>query len=151
MTLGLVGISEQSILEAAQKTGLITLINALPKGLDSVVPEGGNTVSGGQKQLIALTRLLLAKPKIWLLDEPTANIDDASEMRIINVLAQEIQPSDTLVVVTHKPSLLKLVGRIIIVTPDGIVMDGARDLVLAELTKKQQLTNPASKGPSCEK
>lgn len=151
LTLGLIGIADDAILEAAQKTGLMLLINALPKGLDTLVPEGGNSVSGGQKQLIALTRLLLAKPNVWLLDEPTANIDDASEMRMINVLTQEIRPTDTLVVVTHKPTLLRLVNRIVIVTSEGVIMDGARDLVLAELTKKQQLGNNAPKGPSCEK
>lgn len=139
LTLGLMGINDADIIEASKKTGLIILLNALPKGLDSVVPEGGNNVSGGQKQLIALTRLLLAKPKIWLLDEPTANIDDASEAKIIQILAQQIATDETLILVTHKPSLLRLVNRIIIVTAEGIVMDGPKETVLTELSKKQQL------------
>lgn len=141
LTLGLVGIDDASIMEMSKKTGLIILINALSQGLDTPVPEGGNNVSGGQKQLIALTRLLLAHPQIWLLDEPTANIDDASEMKMIQILAQEIKPEETLILVTHKPSLLRLVNRIVIVTPEGIIMDGARDLILSDLAKKQQLSN----------
>lgn len=141
LTLGLVGIDDMTIMEMSKKTGLILLINALPQGLDTPVPEGGNTVSGGQKQLIALTRLLLARPQIWLLDEPTANIDDSSEHKMIQILANEIKSDETLILVTHKPSLLRLVNRIIIVTSEGIIMDGERDLILSDLAKKQQLSN----------
>ncbi|MDY0403062.1 ATP-binding cassette domain-containing protein [Sulfurovum sp.] len=138
LVLGLVGVDDVEIMAAAEKTGLNMLINSLPKGLDTIVPEGGNSVSGGQKQLIAITRMLLTNPKIWLLDEPTANMDDLTEKRIIQILGSNVIKDQTLVVVTHKPALLKLVDRIIIMTPQGIVMDGARDDILGKLANAKQ-------------
>lgn len=118
----------------------------MPKGLDTIVPEGGNSVSGGQKQLIAITRMLLTNPKVWLLDEPTANMDDMTEKRIMQILESNITKDQTLVVVTHKPTLLRLVDRIIIMTPQGIVMDGARDEILGKLANaKQQQKQSAEK------
>lgn len=138
LLLGLIGINDEQILAAAKKTGLINLINALPQGLDTSVPEGGESVSGGQKQMIALTRLLLCSPNIWLLDEPTSNMDDMTERMIMNTLAHATTESKTLILVTHKPALLALVSRIIVLTPQGIMMDGPRDSVLQELKNRSQ-------------
>lgn len=138
LVLGLVGINDEQILEAARKTGLIQMINTFPQGLDTLVPEGGESVSGGQKQLISLTRLLLASPKIWLLDEPTASMDEATERHVLGVLHREIGPDQTLIVVTHKPAIVGLVQRILVLTPQGIVMDGPRDAVLGQLKPTPQ-------------
>ena len=138
LTLGLVGISDDTILEAAKATGLINLINALPNGLDMPVPEGGESVSGGQKQLIALTRMVIANKKIWLLDEPTASMDEGSEKQIIHMLLNKLDKTQTLVVVTHKPVLLNAVDRIIVLTNQGIVMDGPKELVLEKLRNPPQ-------------
>jgi ATP-binding cassette subfamily C protein LapB len=71
-----------------------------------------------------------------LLDEPTATMDDEQERRCLNVLAQEAQAGKTMVIVTHKPNVLPLVTRIIVVASNGIVMDGPRDTVLQELQKR---------------
>ena len=71
LLMGLPDPGEDAVLEAARRTGLIDLVMGQPKGLALEITEGGRGVSGGQKQLIALTRLLLARPKVWLLDEPT--------------------------------------------------------------------------------
>jgi len=131
--LGLVGISDEEIIEASQKSGLIHLINALPQGLDTPVPEGGESVSGGQKQMIAITRIILASPNIWLLDEPTASMDEGTERFVMNTIAEQLTENKTLVLVTHKPALLKLSERIIVMTPKGIAMDGPRDVILQKL------------------
>lgn len=133
LLMGLVGIDDAEIIAASNETGLIQLISTLPQGLDTLVPEGGESVSGGQKQLIALTRLLLTHPKIWMLDEPTSSMDEGSEKRIIQLLQSRIGADETLIVVTHKPALLALVERIIVMTPQGIVLDGARDAILQQL------------------
>lgn len=138
LVLGLVGISDESIIEAAQKTGLIHLINSLPQGIDTIVPEGGESVSGGQKQMIALTRMILAKPKAWLLDEPTASMDEGTERSILQLLHNMIGSEQTLLLVTHKPLLLGLVDRIIVITPLGIVIDGPKNTVLQQLAPKPQ-------------
>lgn len=130
---GLVGISDEAIIDAAGKSGLIHLLNVLPQGLDTPVPEGGESVSGGQKQMIAMTRLILAAPNLWLLDEPTASMDEGTEKHMMSVIQNQLMENKTLVLVTHKPVLLELVERIIVMTPQGIVMDGPKDAVLSKL------------------
>lgn len=138
LIFGMIGIGDEQIIEAAKLTGLIGLINALPNGLDTVVPEGGESVSGGQKQLIALTRMIVANKKIILLDEPTASMDEGTERQIISMLHQKLSPDQTMVVVTHKPIVLNMVDRIIVLTPNGIAVDGTKEEVLAKLTPKKQ-------------
>jgi ATP-binding cassette, subfamily C, bacterial LapB len=138
LSYGIVQIKDEDITETAKKTLIINLINSLPSGLDTVVPEGGESVSGGQKQLIAITRLLLQNPKIWLLDEPTANVDDGTERFLLNTLKNNISEDQTLVVVTHKPSVLELVDRIIVLTPNGIAMDGDKQKVIQSLLGRNE-------------
>lgn len=145
LLLGLVGINDEQIMEASAKTGLTPLISALPQGLDTPVPEGGNSVSGGQKQMIALTRMILASPKVWMLDEPTASMDEGTERMVLNAVHQQITEDKTLILVTHKPALLGLVSRIIVMTPQGIVMDGPRDAVLQKLNTSSK---PSPQGKS---
>ena len=137
LSIGLVGVTDDKIIEAAKTTGLISLISALPEGLDTVVPEGGESVSGGQKQLIALTRMIVASSDILLLDEPTASMDEGTERHILQVLKNTIEEKQTMIIVTHKPVLLNLVDRIIVLTPDGIVMDDAKEVVLNRLAQNQ--------------
>lgn len=138
LLLGLVGVTDEEIIEAAKKSGSINLINTLAQGLDTIIPEGGESVSGGQKQMIAMTRLLLMNPQAWFLDEPTANMDESTEQLILESINQTLHPESTLIVVTHKPALLRLVNRVIVMTPQGIVMDGPRDEVLKKLKPKSQ-------------
>jgi ATP-binding cassette subfamily C protein LapB len=138
LSYGIVQSSDEEIIEAAKKTSIIGLINSLPSGLDTVVPEGGESVSGGQKQLIAITRLLVQNPKIWLLDEPTANVDDGTERLLLNTLKTNISTNQSLVVVTHRPSVLELVDRIIVLSSNGIVMDGEKQKVIQALSVRKE-------------
>ena len=136
LLLGLAGINDVEILKVAAQTGLIHLINALPQGLDTPVPEGGESVSGGQKQMIALTRLILTNAKALLLDEPTANMDDGTERQVLETIRRKLTAENTLLIVTHKPALLALVDRIIVITAQGVVMDGPKESVLQQLNAK---------------
>lgn len=115
------------------RTGLIRLVAAHPKGLELPIQEGGRGLSGGQRQLVAFTRLVLCDPAIYLLDEPTASMDEELEKQCLTVLRQEIDKGKTLIVVTHKPSILPLIDRLIVVAGNQIVLDGPRDAVLARL------------------
>jgi ATP-binding cassette, subfamily C, bacterial LapB len=124
---------EEQILETARLTGLSQLISSRPEGLDLRIPEGGEGVSGGQKQLIALTRVILSSPQAWLLDEPTASLDDMAESQVIQALKESVKPGQSLILVTHKMRLLELVDRLVIITPKGIAIDGPKDQVLARL------------------
>ena len=133
LSIGLVNITDDQILKVCKLTGLISLISALPKGLDTEVPEGGESVSGGQRQLIALTRMLIGNSKILLLDEPTASMDEGTERHLLATLQQNLTKEQTLVVVTHKPALLSLVDRIVIMTEKGIIADDKKEAVLKML------------------
>ena len=141
LCIGIVGATDEHILDMAKVTGLITLIAALPEGLDTEVPEGGESVSGGQKQLIALTRMLIGKNDVLLLDEPTASMDEGTEQHMLRVLQQNVKKEQTMVIVTHKPTLLNLVDRIVVLTPQGIAIDNTKEVVmqiLAQNSVKQQ-------------
>lgn len=132
----LVGIpdpGDQAIRDAAAKTGLLGAITDHPKGLELMISEGGRGLSGGQRQLVALTRLLLSHPAIWLLDEPTASMDEQTEHRCLHLLRETIKTEDTLVLVTHKPILLSMVNRLIVVKGHQIIIDGPRDTVIEKL------------------
>lgn len=132
---GLPAVSDERLLAACEATGLSQLIAGRSEGLDIPIAEGGGGLSGGQKQLLAVTRLLLSQPAMWLLDEPTAAMDEGTEARCLAALRSAIRPEQTLVLVTHKAQLLGLVDRIIVLTPAGIAIDGPRDEVLAQLRK----------------
>ncbi len=135
LLLGLADPGDPALLEAAQSTGLLqAVITPHPRGLSQEIFEGGTGLSGGQRQLVNLTRVLLRAPSIWLLDEPTSSVDGNSERQITKLLQQSIKPQHTLVLVTHKPDMLQLVDRILVVANHQVVMDGPSAQVLARLS-----------------
>jgi ATP-binding cassette subfamily C protein LapB len=119
-----------------KRTGMDRFVASHPKGLARAIMEGGKGLSGGQKQLVAFTRLILCNPSVMLLDEPTATMDDEQERRCLNVLAHEAQVGKTMVIVTHKSSILPIATRIIVIAGNSIVLDGPRDLVLQQLKQR---------------
>jgi ATP-binding cassette subfamily C protein LapB len=133
LTLGMPSPSDSQILRAAAMTGMDMVIQNHPKGLELEISEGGNGLSGGQRQLVGLTRMLLQQPRIMLLDEPTASMDGQLENRVMHHLFNELAPESLLIVVTHKPALLAYVNRVIVVDKGRIVLDGPRDAVLTHL------------------
>ena len=136
LLIGMPDPGDDVITKAMQLTGMISFVATHPKGLSRAIMEGGKGLSGGQRQLLAFTRLILCNPGILLLDEPTATMDDEQERRCLAVLTEEAKAGKTLVIVTHKPSVLPLVNRIIVVSGSSIVMDGPRDTVLQELSAR---------------
>ena len=136
LLLGIVDPGDKIIHDTCVRTGLQQLIQAHPKGLNLEIAEGGSGLSGGQRQLVNLTRLLLKRPSIWLLDEPTASMDEGLEHNSIKLLRETLAPEHTLIIVTHKAKMLELVQRLIVVTNHRIVMDGPRDAVLAKLNER---------------
>jgi ATP-binding cassette subfamily C protein LapB len=137
LTLGLMDPGDTVLLEAARATGLLQMvITPHPKGLMQVINEGGTGLSGGQRQLVNLTRAFLRKPKIWLLDEPTASMDRPLEAQVIKAFEQQLDDKQTLFLVTHKLELLSLVDRIIVIAGKKIAADGPKEQILARLTKQ---------------
>lgn len=148
LTVGLGDVTEAALLDACRGIGLDQLIASHPQGLDMPIFEGGKGVSGGQKQLIALTRLLLSRPAAWLLDEPTAAMDEATEQKSLAALRQAIASEQTLILVTHKPVLLGLVDRFIVLLPGGGVIDGPKSTVLDRLRQSAaQARSPTETPP----
>lgn len=131
LTLGIPTPTDTQLLESCKGTGLIETVNAHPKGLDRPIYEGGRGLSGGQRQLLGLTRLLLAKPAFMLLDEPTASMDSSLERRVMGALFSE--SGQGVVMVTHKLSVLPSVDRIIVLDKGRVLLDGPRDEVMAKL------------------
>lgn len=121
--------------EIARVTGLDRLIANHPRGWDLPVGESGSLLSGGQRQLVALARCLVTKPQILLMDEPTSSMDAQSEVAFLRQL-KEAAGDCTLIMVTHRPAVLELVNRIVVVDSGRIVMDGPKDQVLAALQGK---------------
>ena len=139
LVLGMNDPGDDALLQAARETGLFeAVIAAHPKGIAREVFEGGQGLSGGQRQLVHITRAVLRNPRIWLLDEPTASMDSPLENHVIQTLQNKLKPNhqsqpSTLVLVTHKPQLLVLVQRIIVMANQQIILDGPRDQVLQQL------------------
>lgn len=134
LLLGAGVVSDDRMIEAARVTGIDRYVNVHPKGFDLPIYEGGGGMSGGQRQAVGLARLMLSDPKVYLLDEPTASMDQQTEREFIDRFGAHLAKDRTLIIVTHKPSILALAERIIILEQGRVVMDGARDEVLRRLS-----------------
>ncbi|WP_373740566.1 type I secretion system permease/ATPase [Neisseria sp.] len=128
--------TDQDLLSALRRFGLDKIIRNHPRGLDMPLGEDGLGLSGGQKQIIALARMTLRDPKVVLLDEPTTSLDQATERAALNAIAQWGKDR-TMVLVTHRPQVLQIVNRIIVMDNGKVVMDGPRDLVLQNLMQNE--------------
>jgi ATP-binding cassette subfamily C protein LapB len=140
LVLGLPTLSDSQILKAAALTGLDQAIQNHPSGLEINISEGGKGLSGGQRQLVGLTRLLLARPKIMLLDEPTASMDTRLEEFVMRHLFEQLPDDSVIVLATHKAGVLKHVNRIVVMDSGKVSLDGPKQEVLdflAEQAKKR--------------
>jgi ATP-binding cassette subfamily C protein LapB len=129
-------MDDQSILRAATVAGVTDFLRTHPHGFDLQVGERGMSLSGGQRQAVTVARALLLDPPILVLDEPTSCMDSSSEAVFKKRLA-EILPNKTLVLITHRSSMLNLVDRLIIVDAGKVVADGKKEDVLGALKKGQ--------------
>lgn len=126
------GISDEALLKASKRAGLADFVNRHPSGFDMSISERGDSVSGGQRRCVAVARALVHEPNILLLDEPTGSMDHSTEAQVLKEL-KAFSEDKTLVVVTHRNSLLQLVDRVIVVDGGKIVADGPRDAVVSAL------------------
>ncbi|MFF5865808.1 type I secretion system permease/ATPase [Pseudomonas sp. NPDC012596] len=134
LTLGARHISDARMLEVAELTGVSDLARQHPHGFDRPVGERGQLLSGGQRQAVLLARALLLEPPILILDEPTSHMDNSSEEQLRQRLLNWV-PGKTLLLVTHRTSMLSLVDRLLVLDNGKVVADGPKDAVIDALRK----------------
>ena len=133
LTLGKPDASEEDIAEAIRLAGVDAFASAHPLGLAMPIGERGRGLSGGQKQAVSLARMLIRRPRILFLDEPSSSMDTVTEAALIQQIDQLARTDHTLLVCSHRTSFLTLVDRLIVVENGRIVMDGSKSDVLAAL------------------
>ncbi|MDH0300400.1 MULTISPECIES: type I secretion system permease/ATPase [unclassified Pseudomonas] len=134
LTLGARHVSDARMLEVAELTAVSELARQHPQGFDRPVGERGQLLSGGQRQAVLLARALLLEPPILILDEPTSHMDNSSEEQLRQRLLAWV-PGKTLLLVTHRTSMLSLVDRLLVLDNGKIVADGPKDAVIDALRK----------------
>lgn len=126
--------SDEHLMQACEISGAQELVTRNPHGLDLVVNEAGEGLSGGQKQSILLARTILRDPPIVLLDEPTASMDSQTEANFIRVLSQWGRDK-TIVIATHRSPPLSICSRLMVIDEGRITLDGPHDEVMENLRR----------------
>ena len=129
-------VTEYQIIRAVQLSGVNVFTDNDSQGLDQQVGESGSALSRGQRQSIVLARAILNSPQILLLDEPTASLDARSEKQFIKSINATAKDR-TMLLITHKMDLLKLVDRIIVLDKGKLLIDGPKDKVLEQLKNEK--------------
>ncbi len=136
ITMGHETAPERAVLRSAELSGVMEFLRDSEKGLDTQVGERGESLSGGQRQAIAIARALLYDPPVLILDEPTAAMDPASENRLLKRL-KVLTQNKTTILITHKGSMLQLVDKLILIDRGRIVAFGPKDEVIRKLQARQ--------------
>ncbi|MFD1747421.1 type I secretion system permease/ATPase [Rhizobium helianthi] len=130
--------TDEELLAVARMAGVEDFVSSHPRGFDMPVGERGNNLSSGQKQALTIARLLLTRPKIVFLDEPSGAMDLASERHLIQRLSSAFDGNTTLLIATHRFSMLDLVDRIVVIDKGKVVADGPKAAVMDAMQRKGQ-------------
>jgi len=144
LLIGRADASDEELLQVARITGVDEFVGNHPRGFDLPVGERGTNLSSGQKQALTIARLLLTKPKIVFLDEPSGAMDLATERHLISRLSNAFGPETTLLIATHRHSMLELVDRLIVIDKGKIIADGPKQAVIQAM----QQPRPAAAAPA---
>ncbi|BCQ46022.1 hypothetical protein ERHA55_35490 [Erwinia rhapontici] len=141
LMLGNPHASEQDMLQALRVSGALSLVQQDAASLDRIINEGGRGLSGGQRQMVMLSRMILRQPQVVLMDEPTASMDEQLEEHVISQMKGWLS-GRTLILVTHRPALLKMVDRIIVMDNGRVIADGPKDDILKRATAQTAQAQP---------
>lgn len=129
------GVSDAALLGVVQLLAIDAMAADNPRSLEMEISEGGQGLSGGQRQLVGLARVFLVRPRLWLLDEPSASLDMESENRMLEALRSQIRATDIVLIATHRPRLISLANRVLVMQRGQIVADGKPEEVLPRLQR----------------
>jgi len=132
----------RKVVEAAKKAGVHELVLRLPQGYETVVGEQGVSLSGGQRQRIGLARALYGSPSLLLLDEPNSHLDEAGETALAACISDFLTDLRTVVIVAHRPSVLKVATHVALMKEGRLDDFGPRDEVLGRLQAASRPTVP---------
>ena len=135
ITIGEQYATDEQILKASLISGVHDFLGKHEKGYDLIVGERGEGLSGGERQAVTLARAILSNPNILVLDEPTNMMDELSENQFKKKLIDIIKDK-TIIIITHKPSLLSLVDRLIVIEDGKIIADGPKEKIIASFGSK---------------
>jgi len=137
-------VDSEKVIAAARMAGVHELVLQMPQGYDTRVGEGGVVLSGGQRKRIGLARALYDNPKLVVLDEPDSNLDDEGEKALLESWKNLKEAGTTLIVVSHKPSLLASVDKVLVLKEGQAAMFGDRDQIFKTLMQQRQAGSPAA-------
>lgn len=131
-------LDSEAIIQAARLAGVHEMILHFPQGYDTMIGEGGGGLSGGQKQRIALARALYGGPALIVLDEPNSNLDESGEEALRGAIAQLKEAGKTVVLITHRTSIIATTNKLLLLRDGAIQMFGPTSQVLASLAQANQ-------------
>jgi ATP-binding cassette subfamily C exporter for protease/lipase len=144
-------IDSNQVIEAATKAGMHEMILRFPQGYDTQIGDAGSALSGGQRQRIALARALYGNPAVLVLDEPNSNLDDAGEAALVRAVQQAKADGRTVVLITHRTSIVGIADRVMVLVDGQVQMFGPRGEVLAQLAAARQQAQTSAQGQAAAK
>jgi ATP-binding cassette subfamily B protein len=139
LRVGSLGASDDEVARAAEAIGAAEFIERLSDGYDTVIGERGARLSGGQRQLLALGRILLRDPRVLVFDEATSALDPATEARLQDAL-ETAMSGRTTIIIAHRWSTLRLARRIVVLDHGRVAGQGAHEDLLSEVAVYRELT-----------